>query len=461
MAPSPSPGYTLLFMAKRARKTQKIPQQAPLSRWEAYRPALDRLIFIVALLGILTTVHLKIQSDRGFDRGCMGFTASEKVEATFNCEAVTKSASGQLLGVENAIWGLLFYLTVAGMSAWIVYTPEKKRPMARKARVALIVVGFAYSLYLSYLQYFVLEDLCALCLISAIIATVLFLLQAIDLLKPMDRKSFVMKTEKMTRELSLYGALAALVIVIAGADLAYFYSLPDPNEINMDQAFDEAPTPGAEADAQPLTVAQPAEDATRNTTADDHAASTGECIFDPEKDPVTNYAELATLRDPFVGPIDAPVTIIEYFDPNCPHCRTLHPVMKELQAKYSDTVRFVYKPVVVIGNPSVGPVAALHSAAQTGAFFQMLDLMFTENQGRGYSLAELRDYASRVGMDPNSMEQRIRGGIYSGTMTRQREEFANAGLTGVPAVLINGKVVANGSRTLECLSHFIEEEAGS
>ena len=73
-----------------------------------YRPVIDRILFVLAILGVLTTVHLWIQQGRGFDQGCWGFNPPSAEEAaTFNCEAVVYSDAGKLFGLSNVYWGML------------------------------------------------------------------------------------------------------------------------------------------------------------------------------------------------------------------------------------------------------------------------------------------------------------------------------------------------------------------
>ena len=58
----------------------------------SFRPVLDRLVFALALLGVLLAVHLWIQQGRGFDRGCFGFSQPDP-SVTIGCEVVTASTA--------------------------------------------------------------------------------------------------------------------------------------------------------------------------------------------------------------------------------------------------------------------------------------------------------------------------------------------------------------------------------
>ena len=75
--------------------------RAAAQRLAVVRPVLDRLVFAVALIGVLVTAHLYIQQERGFDRGCLGF--SSPTAPSEGCAIVTQSEASTLFGIPNAI----------------------------------------------------------------------------------------------------------------------------------------------------------------------------------------------------------------------------------------------------------------------------------------------------------------------------------------------------------------------
>ncbi len=145
------------------------------------KPVLDFLYYALALLGIIVVVHLWIQSGRGFDRGCFGFSAPETVTPSVGCEAVLGSDAGKLLGVSNIVWGLLFYIALAGVSFLSIRQAPADAVRTKTLRLAMIAVGLVYSGYLSYVQYFQLGEFCKLCLTSASIVLLLAIVSAVDL----------------------------------------------------------------------------------------------------------------------------------------------------------------------------------------------------------------------------------------------------------------------------------------
>lgn len=411
-------------MKKERKSAPTPPTSAP--RLATYRPLLDGAVFVLSLLGILVVVHLWIQTERGFDRGCFGFTAPEQVAATVDCEAVTTSDAGSMFGVSNVVWGLLYYLALAGLSFVTVAVTEGALARVKKYRALAIVAGFVYSLYLVYVQYVILDQLCRLCLISASIVAVLFVLQIIDYFRVPTAG------EGGRRSLAKYAVLAVVAVAVGGADVFYFRNLPAA------QASAGAdPAPGAVADADAV----------------------GECLYDPEKARVENYRDLVSFSDPSKGNPEAEVTVIEFFDPNCPHCMTLHPIMEEVVRRKGDKAWFVWRPFV-LWEYSLAQVEALFFAAQDGMFFDMLEAQFQVQRQGGIPLPELIQISESVGMDPDLTATRLQRGLYRNIIMRQRQTAIEAGVTSVPAVMINGRFVDRSSRTPDCLGALIDAAAG-
>jgi protein-disulfide isomerase len=230
--------------------------------------------------------------------------------------------------------------------------------------------------------------------------------------------------------------LAVLLFLLVGFDFAYFMSLEDA--AGVDATLDAPPHPAA--------------------SGTDAANRDEACRYDPEKEPFADYMSLLSPRDPFSGNPTAPVKVIEFFDPNCPHCRTMYQVLKEVSKNHADDAMFVYKPFV-LWQFSVDQSAALYAAAQDSRFFEMLELQFAEHAPGGLSREELQALAVRIGMDPDLMTRRIQSGVYLSALSETREQGRQAGVTAVPALMINGRWVDGNSRTAACIAQLIEEAA--
>ena len=391
-----------------------------------YRPAIDRALFILALLGLLTTVHLWIQQGRGFDQGCWGFNPpSAEAASTFNCEAVVYSDAGKLFGISNVYWGMLFYFVLAVLGYMTGKVEEERVGMFKRVRGLLIGAGFLYSMYLVYYQFSSIGELCALCLTSAGIATLMFIVLLVDL-----GTSRPAETAAAPAGFRFYTAAAAIAALLAVADLVYFNNL-EPAEA---PALAEAPAVDVQA------------------VAGDEEGPV--CVLNQALPEIPDYRSLLSSFDPTLGPEDASVIVIEYFDPNCPHCQALHPVMKEIAARYADRVQFHFIPFA-LRQSSVPQIEALHAAREQGKFFEMLDAQMAMQETRGLPIDRVRELAGMIGMDVSLLNSRLRSGLYRNVVIEQREKASKAGLNSVPAVIVNGKVI--GTRSPECIAQFIEE----
>ena len=132
---------------------------------------LDRLqlLLIVAGIGIasyLTYVKL--------------FDVKPYCAGVGNCEAVQSSPYAMLLGVPVAIWGLLSYLGLLALFLVKRFDWRGLGQLARQVTFLATLVGVMYSAYLTYLELFVIYEICPWCVASAIVMTALFVLAIVD-----------------------------------------------------------------------------------------------------------------------------------------------------------------------------------------------------------------------------------------------------------------------------------------
>jgi len=393
-----------------------------MSTWNTYRPWIERALFGFSLLGMLVVGHLALQEQRGFDRGCLGL-ADGGMSSSFDCAAVVSSEAGTFLGLSNVVWGFAFYAAMAVLTFLVVRANRMQRPTVAKLRAGLIGTGLLYTAYLMYVQFVELDAFCALCTTSAAIVTTLAGIIAFPLLSS-SSSSFAMSDTARRSEYKLLGALVAAALLFAGADVAYFTQQPPASHLPAAFASDTVEVPE-------------------------------ECQFDAEKQPVQNWQGLVRDDDPIKGNPGAPVTVIEFFDPNCPHCATMHNVMETVKAENSDRARFVPKPFP-LWEYSIPQIEALYAAAEAGKFYEMLDMQYNNQQRGGLSEEQLRAIAERIDMDPDLVSEHINESRHQSRIMHQRQQGVAAGVSSTPSILINGHFVAPQSRSPECFSAFID-----
>ena len=164
------------------------------------------------------------------------------------------------------------------------------------------------------------------------------------------------------------------------------------------------------------------------------------------------------------GPADAPVTLLEYGDYQCPTCGTYHPITTELLARYQGKLKLEYHhfPLIQIHPNAMNAALAAESAGDQGKFWEMHDLLFEhQNEWSMSPNAEaiFLQYALQLGLDSNRFMQAMKS-----PETRDRiladVTRGNAIVQGTPTFVINGQVLPN-LPDLEGLSDLIASQLKS
>jgi diadenylate cyclase len=165
-------------------------------------------------------------------------------------------------------------------------------------------------------------------------------------------------------------------------------------------------------------------------------------------------------RDHARGPEDAPVTLVKYGDYECPYCREAHPVLKELQARVGEQVRFIFRhfPLDSVHPRARRAAQAAEAAASQGRFWEMHDLLY-ERQGE-LGEVDLMRYAAELGLDLRRFEEDLSNDHQAWRIEEDRLGGTRAGVRGTPAFFVNGVRYA-GTVDLDGLLVAVEEAASS
>ena len=160
-------------------------------------------------------------------------------------------------------------------------------------------------------------------------------------------------------------------------------------------------------------------------------------------------------RDHRQGPEAAPVTVVEYGDYECPYCGEAYPIVKEIQRRLGDRLRFVFRnfPLTQSHPHAEHAAEAAEAAAGQEKFWEMHDYLF-EHQ-RALDDAHLVHYAVALHLDQEKFEREMTEHVYA---NRVREDFLSgvrSGVNGTPTFFING-VRHDDSYALETLLAAIE-----
>jgi protein-disulfide isomerase len=142
-------------------------------------------------------------------------------------------------------------------------------------------------------------------------------------------------------------------------------------------------------------------------------------------------------RDHVQGPSDAPVTLVEYGDYECPYCGRAHPIVKEIQRALGERLRFVFRnfPLTQLHPHAQQAAEAAEAAGAQGRFWEMHDLLF-ERQRR-LDHRHLLEYARELDLDTERFERDLAGHTQA---ARLREDFLSgvrSGVNGTPTFFIN------------------------
>jgi NhaA family Na+:H+ antiporter len=164
-------------------------------------------------------------------------------------------------------------------------------------------------------------------------------------------------------------------------------------------------------------------------------------------------------RDHIQGPADAPVTLVEYGDYECPHCRQVAPVVEQLQERFGDRLRYVFRHFpITSAHPNAQLTAeAAEAAAAQGKFWEMHDRLF-DYTGL-LDRQQLVRFAEELDLDMERFERDLDEHVHA---DRVREEFLSgvrSGANGTPAFFLNG-VRYDGAWDLDSLIAEIEKPLG-
>ncbi len=160
---------------------------------------------------------------------------------------------------------------------------------------------------------------------------------------------------------------------------------------------------------------------------------------------------------PALGPAEAPVTIVEFSDFECPFCGRVVPTLEEVRKNYGEKVRLVFRQF---------PLNNIHPNAQKAAeaslcahdqqkFWPMHDAMFKEQRSLG--VEQLKEKAARLGLEAGAFNECLDSGRHADQVAADLEAGGSLGVTGTPALFINGRFLS-GAQPYDEIARLIDEE---
>ncbi|ELZ00854.1 formate/nitrite transporter family protein [Natrialba asiatica] len=154
---------------------------------------------------------------------------------------------------------------------------------------------------------------------------------------------------------------------------------------------------------------------------------------------VSTLTTSVTERDHSRGPDDAPLTLVQYADFECPSCGNLYDVLERLQNQLGDQFRVVFRhfPLTSVHPHALRAAEAAEAAAAQGKFWEMHDVLY-ENQG-ALAADDLVRYAAEIGLDTDRFVRELENGVHQERIEADVSSGAQSGVDGTPTVFINGR----------------------
>jgi len=147
-----------------------------------------------------------------------------------------------------------------------------------------------------------------------------------------------------------------------------------------------------------------------------------------------------------LGPADAKVTIVEFFDPECEACRAFYPITKEILKEFDGKVRLVVRYMPFHKN-SVYAASVLEAARKQGKYWEALEIMFAR-QPEWASHHEpkpelLVTYMKAIGLDMETFTSSLQDSEHKSKIQQDQQDGTQLGITKTPTFFVNGKLLQN------------------
>ena len=159
---------------------------------------------------------------------------------------------------------------------------------------------------------------------------------------------------------------------------------------------------------------------------------------------------------PSRGADKAIVTIVEFSDFECPYCAHVEDTLQQVQKKYGDNVRLVFRDYPLFSHRTAKRAAeAAHCAEDQGKFWEMHDRLFTK--GGPIMDSDIFRFATQASLDRTKFDECLSSGKFKEAWKPGQDEGARVGVTSTPSFFINGRLIV-GAATLEAFARVIDEE---
>jgi len=167
-------------------------------------------------------------------------------------------------------------------------------------------------------------------------------------------------------------------------------------------------------------------------------------------------AKIEVGNAPVIGPKNAPVTIVEWSDFQCPYCGRVEPTLQQLREEYKGKIRLAWKNQPLSFHPNAMPAAeAAMAAEEQGKFWEFHDALFKQQDKLGPELYD--EVAKQIGLDLNRFHASIAAHKHAAQIQADMAAGSAVGADGTPTFFINGKKLV-GALPVDSFKQVIDAE---
>ena len=348
----------------------------------------------------LTNLHHQIFTGKLEDFGFCG------ISRAISCEAVSASPYASILGVPLSWLGVLLYLFWISLAVAAISKPDQHGRLVSGMILATSAAAVAFNIYLGQLMFFRMDAICLLCLLTYLVNLLCLILAASQ-----AQGALQSTTLAAVRALLPFSGETRYGFVLVAVFIAAVGVI---GQLQMQKSITEA----SKFDADGFRKYQ-----------------------------ATERRQVDTASDPFHGGADAKLTIVEFSDFQCPHCRKAHVVLQTVLTGYGDRIKFVFKNLPLEFHHSSKILAQLAEAAHMqGKFWPLHDLIFDrqaefKDRKTAVGSKELNQFARDAGLDMARLEKDFADPASAAAVEADLKEANRLKIQSTPVFLFNGLLI--------------------
>ncbi len=412
------------------------------------------IVLLVAGIGAawyLTMVKLQLQYHPDYISGC-------NYSAQVNCDMVQTSDQSELMGIPITLFGIATYVSMIFLAV-LAAAVSRQREKALSALFCIGLATCAYSVYLAYISIVVIKAVCTYCILMYVVNFSVTITAFLSLPRPLRSVS------KPATYLGIFRSWPVLTAIIVSFWVSFsgVYTLYAGIKSGMIAEYIK------KTEAQTKRPSSPKHEGPRETkiAPKETKTATAETDIVPVKTghgmSFMNFS--ITDKDHVKGPENAPVTIVQFADFNCSHCRSLFREIAPLEKKYEGRIRWVFKhfPLDQECNPrfrTTHPNACKASkaavcASEQGKFWEAHNYLFSGSSSR-HSDKDLASMVDVLGLDREQFNACLNSDRPDKKIAADVLDGYRVQINGTPRTYINGYLIS-GNVGVEILEYYIQK----